>query len=95
MRKLKISGERVPFKYRKMAEEDAGEYDTESASITIRKDLKPQSQEHDETVVHETVHAIQHLSSLRHVGISDETWEIISGEVGRAVADNWILVPRK
>lgn len=91
--KLKISGELVPLKYIDMVEEDAGEYQPEKAIITIRKDLK--DQEHDETVVHETVHAVQHLSSLRHVRISDEIWEVIAGELGRAVADNWILIPRK
>jgi hypothetical protein len=93
MKSLKIAGENVPLKYKSMSEDEAGEYDCDTARITIRKDLK--DHEHDETVVHETVHALQHLSSLRHVGISDDVWEIIAGEVGRAVADNWILVPRK
>lgn len=70
-RSLKIAGERVPLKYRKLDDPDAGEYHPETGTIVVRKDLPKQGQEHDETVVHETVHAIQHLSSLRHVGISD------------------------
>lgn len=94
MKRLKISGESVPIKYVAMAEDDAGEYLPEKGIILIRKDLK--ADEHDETLVHEIVHAVEHLSSLRHVrNITPDTWEVIAGELGRAVADNFILIPKK
>lgn len=94
MKSLKISGENVPLKYKNMDENDAGEYIPEKGEIILRKDLK--EHEHDETLVHEMVHAVEHLSSLRHVrSITPDTWEVIAGELGRAIADNFILIPRK
>lgn len=90
---LKISSEKVPVKYSRLDENDAGEYDTEESCIRIKKGLS--RHEHDETIVHEMVHAIQYLSSLRHSGISEDVWEIIAGEVGRAVADNFKLIEKK
>lgn len=90
---LKIAGEKVPLKYKTLPPEDAGEYDPEKSVITIRKGLS--RTEHDATVVHEMVHALQFLSSLRHLGLSDDAWEMIAGEVGNAVGENYKLVRKK
>lgn len=92
-KQLKIAGEKVPLKYKKLHFEDAGEYNPETSVITIRKGL-PRT-EHDATVVHEIVHALQFLSSLRHLGLSDDAWEMIAGEVGNAVGDNYKLIRKK
>jgi hypothetical protein len=92
IKSLKIGGERVPVKYKTMDEPDAGEYEPETGSISIQKTLK--CHEHDETLIHEMVHALQHITSLRHLGLSDEAWEMIAGEVGKAVADNFFILPR-
>jgi hypothetical protein len=93
IKKLKIAGENIPVKYKEMHEDDAGEYLPEEGVIVLRNDLK--ADEHDETIIHEIVHVVEHCSSLRHVRIPAEVWEIIAGEVGRAVADNFILIPKK
>jgi hypothetical protein len=93
LKSLKIAGDTVPVKYKKLPPEDAGEYDTYHNTITLRKGLP--RDEHDETIVHEMVHALQSLSSLRHLGISEDAWEMICGEVGRAVAQNFKLIPKK
>jgi hypothetical protein len=88
---LKISGEEVLLVYKKLPKDQAGQY--EDGVIQMCTSLK--SKDHDETLVHEIVHAVESLSSLRHTNISPDTWEIIAGEIGRAIADNFVLHKRK
>lgn len=92
IKSIKISGEIVPVHYEKDTEDSAGWYETTESSITIKKGLS--RDEHDETMVHEMVHALEHLSSLRHLDIKPEVWEIIAGEIGRAVANNFKLIKK-
>lgn len=83
--------------YEELPDEDAGGYIPEDDKIEVSDVLlkRRHREEHDETLVHEIVHAIQFKSSLRHVRIPEETWEVICGEVGRAVAQNFLLTPKK
>lgn len=87
----------VPVNYAELEENDAGGYYPEEDEIAVTKDLLKRNhrEEHDETITHEIVHALQFKSSLRHLGISDDAWEVICGEVGRAVAQNFLLQPKK
>lgn len=93
IKNLKIAGDSVPVKYKKMDTFDAGEYNDETDCITMQKGLT--REEHDSTIVHEIVHALQCKSSLRHLGISADAWEIIAGEVGTTIGGNFKLVQKK
>lgn len=94
IKSLKIGSSNVAVKYKNLADEDHdGIFIPETNQIHIHNALKPDL--HDVIITHELVHAVTENTSLRHTSIHKDVWEVIAHEISVAIADNFILLPKK
>ncbi len=66
-----------------------GEYCPDTHTITISKDLDPDSEEYLHTILHEATHALLIRIGIHHSALPSLGHEIICDAVANMVLENW------